>query len=85
MKQYVAETQTWVDAVQEQQLPYVTNKNNIQDQREKLPPMSKIAKGAQFPQDPKEGMWFLRTDVEPNVLWKYEKNVWRKFNYGRLS
>ncbi len=82
VKQYVAETQTWVDAHDEQQLPYVTNKNNQQDQREKLPPMSKIAKGAQFPQDPKENMWFLRTDVEPNVLWKYEKNVWRKFNYG---
>jgi len=63
--------------------PYaVTNKRNIQDMRETLPEISTIEKGTQFPQTPLDGMWFMRTDMVPAILWKYENNKWRKFDYG---
>jgi CCR4-NOT transcriptional regulation complex NOT5 subunit len=52
------------------------------DHREELPAMSTVPKGKQFPMDPKENSWFLRIDVTPHVLWKFENNKWRKFNYG---
>lgn len=82
MQMFSKAEDTWVDAVPGDNPKYVNNKHNTQDSRESPPPLSKVPKGDQFPMDPDENMWFLRTDVEPNVLWKFEKNIWRKFNYG---
>lgn len=80
--QYSADAKTWVTATDEYNVDTTNNKFNQQDRREKLPPMNKIKKGTQFPQDVKEGTWFLRIDVTPETLWKFENNTWRKFNYG---
>ena len=61
----------------------ITNKFNPQDNRENpYPNESEIIKGSQFPQTPEEGTWFLRTDLVPQTLWKYEDSKWRKYNYG---
>lgn len=80
--QYSTEKSTWVPAKDEYNVDTINNKHNQQDRREKLPPMSKIKKGNQFPQEAKEGTWFLRIDVTPETLWKFENNTWRMFNYG---
>lgn len=72
----------WVRAEDEMKVGYVDNKMNQMDSRETLPDMDKVLKGSQFPQDPVNNTWFLRTDIQPNILWKYENNKWRKFNYG---
>lgn len=65
----------------------ISNKYNIQDQREyPIPDINTVDKGTEFPQDPTDGMWFLRSDYTPPVLWKYENAKWRKFNYsGRFQ
>ncbi len=72
----------WETAVDEYKPNYVDNKYNHQDQREALPDMSKVVKGEQFPMNPEEDTWFLRTDQNPQTLWKFENSKWRKFNYG---
>ena len=35
-----------------------------------------LGSGTQFPDNPPEGAWFLRTDFEPNVLYKREGPKW---------
>lgn len=72
----------WERADDEMNPGYATNKQNTMDSREKLPDMNTVRKGAQFPQDVPNNTWFLRTDIQPNILWKFENNKWRKFNYG---
>jgi hypothetical protein len=79
---YNSTTQTWDIARDDIVNPYVDNKNNIQDSREVIPDMNNVLKGISFPLNPTDGEWFLRTDLVPNVLWKFENNAWRKFNYG---
>ena len=73
---------TWI-TVTNVHAPYtITNKRNIRDMRENLPDINTIEKGTQFPQSPINGTWFMRTDMTPPVLWQYDNNKWRKFNYG---
>lgn len=79
---YNSTSKSWDIATDDIVNPYTDNKNNIQDFREELPDMSTVVKGNSFPLNPSEGEWFLRTDLVPNVLWKFENSVWRKFNYG---
>lgn len=72
----------WIE-VQNNHPPYlVTNKRNIQDMREELPNINTVQKGSQFPQNPVENTWFMRTDMTPPILWKFENSKWRKFSYG---
>lgn len=82
--QYNEPNDTW-DPVMEDKAGAlsVSNKFNPQDQRENpYPNEDEILKGTQFPQSPVDGTWFLRTDLVPQTLWKYEDSKWRKYNYG---
>lgn len=72
----------WDVAADERKLPYVDNKHNAMDHRETLPDMNSVIRGSQFPQDVPENTWFLRTDQQPETLWKFEGSKWRKFDYG---
>lgn len=37
-----------------------------------------IPSGDHFPEEPEDGDYFVRTDYEPDALFKREQNVWRK-------
>lgn len=37
-----------------------------------------VGTGTFFPEAPNDGDWFLRTDYQPNVLFRRDKNIWRR-------
>lgn len=60
-------------------------KNNIANRREAIPPArGTVGEGKYFPDNPKDGDYFYRTDYTPVTLWKYNSkdNLWSQFNYG---
>lgn len=41
-----------------------------------------VGKGTRFPENPNEGDYFLRTDYQPELLFRYEKGIWRRVEFN---
>lgn len=61
------------------------NRTTHDDVRGAIPPqIGTIPEGTEFPNDPVDKMYFLRTDFTPSQIWQYdaEKSKWTLFPYG---